>query len=289
MFDGAQVCMLPDGKRLHLCEGPIDIILEAFGPPSEITAAYKRAEVCFLDILSTLVGELSDLRKQIGDPECYPVGPVARRMFNACWPHRKCFVTPMAAVAGSVADEVLTSLSASKCLSKAYINNGGDIAFYLAKGESLTAGIVGDYHLPQINATCAFTSDSPVRGIATSGWKGRSFSLGIADTVSVLAENAAKADVAATLIANAVDVDHPSVSRVCARELDPDSDLENRAVTTGVGKLEPEVVEEALNQGVKTAKIMLASGLIHAAVLILNNKYKMVGDMPAGLLAGEKQ
>ena len=147
---------------------------------------------------------------------------------------------------------------------------------------------MGDYHFPHINATCTLTSESPVRGIATSGWKGRSFSMGIADAVSVLGDNAASADVAATLIANAVDADHPAISRVCACELDPDSDLEDRSVTTGVGKLEPEVVEEALNQGVKTAKLMLASGLIHAAVLILNDKYKTVGNLPAGLLAGER-
>ena len=51
-----------------------------------------------------------------------------------------------------------------------------------------------------------------MRGIATSGWRGRSFSLGIADAVTVLAATAAEADAAATVIANAVDLPgHPAI------------------------------------------------------------------------------
>ena len=34
----------------------------------------------------------------------------------------------------------------------------------------------------------------PHRGVATSGWRGRSHSLGIADSVTVVARNAAAAD-----------------------------------------------------------------------------------------------
>ena len=99
-------------------------------------------------------------------------------------------MTPMAAVAGGVADEVLEALVCGRRLDKAFVNNGGDIAFYLTEGQSLTAGLVADYHLPNIDGECVLTRDMPVRGIATSGWKGRSFSLGIADSVTVLAKEA---------------------------------------------------------------------------------------------------
>ena len=79
-------------------------------------------------------------------------------------------------------------------------------------------------------------SRDPVRGIATSGWRGRSFSLGIADAVTVLAATAAKADAAATIIANAVDLpNHAAITRVPAREIAPDNDLGERLVTRAVG------------------------------------------------------
>ena len=68
-----------------------------------------------------------------------------------------------------------------------------------------------------------------MRGVATSGWRGRSFSLGIADAVTVLAATAAAADAAATIIANAVDLPgHPAIARRPASELEDDSDLGDR-------------------------------------------------------------
>ena len=287
MFAAAEARLLPDGRRLHLSQGPIDLVIEAFGPPDEITAAYRRAEFCFRDILTTLVAELPDLRKPVVEPAWQPVGPVAQRMMKACWPHRENFVTPMAAVAGSVADEVLKSLAAAGRINKAYVNNGGDIAFYLGDGESLTAGIVGDYHLPNIDATCDLTSDMAVRGVATSGWKGRSHSLGIADAVTVLAVDAAAADVAATLIANAVDADHPAITREAACDVDPDSDLGDRMVTTDVGALDKATIDAALEEGAKVAETLRRAGLIEAAVLVLQQEFRTVGALPAGLLTGE--
>ena len=77
-----------------------------------------------------------------------------------------------------------------------------------------------------------------MRGVATSGWRGRSFSLGIADAVTVFAGTAAVADAAATLIANAVDLPgHPAFARAPARRCDPQSDLGERLVTVDVGPL----------------------------------------------------
>ena len=81
-------------------------------------------------------------------------------------------------------------------------------------------------------------ADDPARGIATSGRHGRSFSLGIADAVTVLARTASQADAAATIIANAVDLPgHPAIVRCPANELQPDSDLGARLVTRDVGAL----------------------------------------------------
>lgn len=285
MFAAPQMGMLPDGRRLHLNHGPIDLIVEAFGARDEIQQAYQQARTRFPDILPGLVGELEQLRRPVGTRGWTPDGLVAGRMTEACGPYHDTFVTPMAAVAGSVADEMLMVLIAGRELERAYVNNGGDIAFHLSPGTSLTAGLVGDYHLPSIDGTCALTYDMPVRGIATSGWKGRSHSLGIADSVTVLAVNAAAADVAATLIANAVTVDHPSIDRIPARELDPDSDLGERLVTIDVGDLNQEAIQSALHGGVGRAEDLVRGGHISAAVLVLQKEFRVVGPVPAGLLA----
>jgi len=284
MAAGPQCALLPDGRRLHLNHGPIDLIVEAFGPPSEITASYRQGADHFSHVLNSLISELEMLRQAVRTPRWMPDGRVAKRMADACWPHRGVFVTPMAAVAGAVADEVLAAVISGRNLERAYVNNGGDIAFYLSPGATLTAGLVSDYHLPSIDATCPLGFDQPARGIATSGWKGRSFSLGIADSVTVLAETAAAADVAATLIANAVTADDPAIKRTPARDLDPDSDLGDRPVTIAVGKLDDGTVGVALESGAAAANVMQRAGHITAAMLVLQQQFRTVGPLPAGLI-----
>jgi len=250
---------LSDG-RLHLQHGPIDLVI--FGGEAQ----YERAALRFRTVLDELVAELPLLRTPIGD--AYPLarGAIARRMIEAVWPHRAVFITPMAAVAGAVADEILEAMQPS---GKAYVNNGGDIAIHVAEGETFTAGIVDNPLVHQINGRIKI--DAPC-GVATSGWRGRSQSLGIADAVTVLATNAAAADAATTLIANAVNVDHPSIRRLPARELKHDSDLGDLPVTVGVGDLPWEKKRQALENGLAVAARMRSSGLIEAAYLALQDE-----------------
>ena len=267
---GAIAARLSDG-RLHLQHGPIDLLIEAFGAPAEVEGAYRQAADRFGDILPTLVGELSHLRRPVGD--AYPLlrGPVARRMAEAVWPYRDIFITPMAAVAGAVADEVLQAMRAGLALDKAYVNNGGDIAIHLDPGHSLRAGIFSQ----ALDGTVALTHDRPVRGVATSGWRGRSFSLGIADSATVLATTAAAADAAATVIANAVNVDHLAVERRPARELDPDSDLVDRLVTIDVGALPRPLIDKALARGAAEARRLRLRGLIDSAALSVQGQWRV--------------
>src|SRR3546814_4669697 len=58
------------------------------------------------------------------------------------------------------------------------------------------------------------------------------------------------ADAAATMIANAVDVDHPAIERQPAHALRDDSDLGALPVTVSVGVLPFFAVQEALSRGV---------------------------------------
>jgi ApbE superfamily uncharacterized protein (UPF0280 family) len=280
-----QAALLPDGRRLHLQHGPIDLVIEAFGAREEVGAAYRQARDRFETVLSELVGELGLLRTPVREPRPEPEGPVARRMIEAVWPHRETFVTPMAAVAGAVADEIADALVAGRDLEKAYVNNSGDIAVRLSPGAELRLGIVGEVFRPSIDGTALLTHDRPVRGVATSGWQGRSWSFGIADAVTVIAPTAAAADVAATLIANAVDVDHPAIERAPASSLDDQTDLGDRLVTVAVGDLDAASRGEALDAGEAVAQDMIRRGLAAGVVLTLQQDMRAAGDVPAALPA----
>jgi ApbE superfamily uncharacterized protein (UPF0280 family) len=214
-------------------------------------------------------------------------GTVARRMHGAVAPFAADhFITPMAAVAGSVAEEVLAAMVGAAQLERAYVNNGGDIALCLADGEQFTVGLMDrpdDHGLMQ---TMVIRTDHPTRGVATSGRHGRSFSLGIADAVTALARTASQADAAATIIANAVDLPgHPAIVRCPAQDLQPDSDLGARLVTLDVGELLDVEIEHALEAGADKARRLLAAGLIDGAALRLHGETVVVA--PRGTLRAE--
>jgi ApbE superfamily uncharacterized protein (UPF0280 family) len=268
--------MLP-GNRLHLNHGPIDLIISAEGEASDVRRAYQIAAAMFPNILPELVAKLAILRAPIGEIKPLTISPIARRMVDAVWPYRDVFITPMAAVAGAVADEVLELMVEAAPLRRALVNNGGDIAIYLAEGQMVRAGVVGDLSLPRMDATIEIASSDPVRGVATSGWRGRSQSLGIADSVTVLARTGAMADAAATMIANAVNVDDPAIHRLPASEVRDDSDLGDMPVTVAVGLLTAQKVAQALDCGAQRAAELRARGLIEAAYLQLQEQVRVVG------------
>ena len=279
-MSGARAAMLPDGRRLHLQHGPIDLIIEAVGEAEEIQSAYVQAATRFRTILDELVAELPVLRRPVNSARSQVSGSVARRMIRACERHEGVFITPMAAVAGAVADEVLSAMLACHSPRRAYVNNGGDIALHLATGERFEIGIVAEVDQPRIAATATIEASMPVRGIATSGQGGRSFSLGIADAVTVLAHDGAAADAAATLIANAVDVNSPTIRRRPARSLQEDSDLGELSVVVAVGPLSNDDVDAALEAGLAEAERMRLAGLIEVAFLGLRGHHRTTGLSP---------
>ena len=271
-----QTVML-SGNRLHLSEGPIDLVIWADGKPEAVQKAYRAAERRFDGLLAELCAELPLLRMPLEDVFPPVQSPIARRMAEACWPHRAVYITPMAAVAGAVAEAVLAAMTAAAPLTKAYVNDGGDIALHVTPGTSLAIGVVHSLEKAVSEGEIQIGYDMAVRGVATSGRHGRSFSLGIADAVTVLARDAPSADAAATLIANAVNIDDPAIVRRPAAVLDPDSDLGNRLVVVEVGPLMPSQIVAALEAGVARAEAMRAGGLIEAALLTLAGEWRSVG------------
>lgn len=279
-----QRMQLPDG-RWHFQHGPMDIVIGAHGRPAAVEAAHAKAWERFRSILGELVGELHFLRQPVLD-ECHLEGGIARRMWNACHPYRRDFITPMAAVAGAVAQE-LVACYATSGIDRAWVNNGGDIALHLMPAQSVRIGLYADLARLDVNEVLAgvhidgqfeVSGALPVRGVATSGWRGRSFSLGIADSVTVLARTAAQADAAATMIANAVDVADVRIKRGRACDLKDDTDLGEMLVTVDVPLLEAETVRRALCAGLERAQALQAAGLIWSAALVCQNQLMTTSD-----------
>ena len=276
-MNGAQRQPLAGG-RWHFQHGPIDCVIACEGAPGVVALALESAWQRFQPLLGELAGELPLLRADLGAPAPESVaarGVVAQRMVNTCRPYAAegHFITAMAAVAGSVAQELIAHFDRPG-IRRAYVNNGGDIALHLAPGEVFDIGLVVDPSLAATGVDGRFrvTAESGMRGVATSGWRGRSLSLGIADSVTVLATSAAQADAAATMIANAVNVDSPAVRRLPANQARDDSDLGERLVTVGVGYLSTPQVAQALSAGLAQAEHELASGRVHAALLCLQGQ-----------------
>lgn len=271
--------ILPDGHRLYLNDGPIELIVGAWGATEHVQAAYQSARNRAATILDELCAELPVLRRRAcpGDPPLS--GAVARRMQQAVAPFSdSMFITPMAAVAGAVAEEVLQAMQIAAMLARAYVNNGGDIAVHLAPGKTLVAGLVDRPDRPSLFGQAELRAGDGVGGIATSGWRGRSHSLGIADAVTVLAATAAQADAAATVIANAVDIPgHPAVQRTPCSEIDPNSDLQNIPVTRAVGFLTAGEVNWALRCGLECAERLIGRGLAREAALHLQEQSLSTG------------
>ena len=303
----AQRAPLP-GDRWHFAHGPIDLVIGAEGERPAVAAAHEAAWARFVTLLAELVGELNLLRAPIdsagrdvhraspgaGLPsaDCPLAGPVARRMWQACVPFSAGFVTPMAAVAGAVADEIVAAYRRPGIV-RAWVNNGGDIALHLAQGASvrvglfadlarfspLEGGIDGDCPGLVLDGRFEVASSMPVRGIATSGWRGRSFSLGIADSVTVLARTAAQADAAATIVANAVNVDDPRIVRRRACDLRDDTDLGELPVVVEVPALAAASIDRALRNGAQRARKLHDRGLLAAAVLVCQGRAASVGSL----------
>ncbi|MFT3989696.1 UPF0280 family protein [Aestuariivirga sp.] len=270
--------MLPDGHRLHLQDGPFDLVIGADGPEMEVHRAFDVAIARFSTVRAELNAEISLLRQPT---ERLPEGAVARRMYRATAEHaRSGFITPVAAASGAVAEEVLYAMVSAAAVERAHVNNGGSIAIHLTPWQEYRAGVVDRPDHPLLVAEALVHWTDAVRGISTSGWQ-RNFSFGIADAVTVLAATASGAEAAAMLVANAVDLPgHPAITRVPASDLRPESSLGARLVTQHVGDISPGDIQQALANGVSVAETLLAREHLIAAALHLGGETRIVGVLP---------
>ena len=258
-----------EDNRLFLQHGPINIVLEAIGIDKDL--AYQNVKGYFETLLEQLVLDMELLKEEVVFNRKFN-NKISQSMQDATERYSPAFITPMAAVAGSIADNILRVLINNTNLEKAYVNNGGDVSFYLNKNQIMKTSLAA---IPNMIAEIKYKDKS--RGIATSGWRGKSFSRGIADSVTVLADNAAMADAAATMIGNAVDIyNHPKIKKQPANEMYEDSDLKNLLITVEVGLLTKVEIKEALKNGYQTALQYIDKDLINTALIQLSEYFCIV-------------
>jgi len=288
--------ILSDG-RYHFQDGPIDLIIGADGRKAILNKCIEDCWRRFSGVLPALMQDLHVLKQEVAREVGEPIlaCSVSQAMWRACARHDVAErLTPMAAVAGSVADDLITCFH-QEGIARAFINNGGDIAFHLALDAQYVIGLHADptrladpAALAARAASLLVSGTSPIRGVATSGWRGRSFSFGIADAVTILAKSAAIADAAATVVGNAVNVEAPCIERKAADTLKDNADLGSRLVTTQVGKLTPVEVDAALQAGCERAKRLMDQNIIFGAVIQLQGSTRHVGNVVFDSLTDQK-
>jgi uncharacterized protein len=232
-----------------------------------------------------VLGELAAFKESAKKPQAvlrvsdgFPA--ILNTMIDAVTRSGDATLTPMAAVAGAIADLVADFL-AEQGATKVVVNNGGDIALRLGAGESTTVGVapaIGDrpaYYIKVTGGDC-------IGGITTSGMGGRSFTKGIASAAVIVASRAALADACATSVANAVYVPHPAIKLAYAGTIDPESDIADHLVVTEVGELPEEVISTALGNGYRRARELFDGGLIKGAALFVGERGLM---LPTTLLS----
>jgi ApbE superfamily uncharacterized protein (UPF0280 family) len=202
----------------------------------------------------------------------YP--PVVNDMISATQATGDPDFTPMAAVAGAIADLVADYVTETTDATRIMINNGGDISIRLKDGNHVRVGLCTGLAASRVDYFLSVDKDC---GICTSGFGGRSFTLGIASAVTVLAGRASLADAFATYIGNKTSIDAPNIKRERADSLDPDTDIPGKDVTTFVGDLSDAETERALQNGWEGAIRFLNNGTIDGAVIAVKRKIVTVG------------
>jgi ApbE superfamily uncharacterized protein (UPF0280 family) len=183
-------------------------------------------------------------------------------------------LTPMAAVAGTIADAVADFLF-KRGMTKVVVDNGGDVAVRLGKGTSVNIGIRPEIGAQQISNVITLDSRTPSWGVTTSGLGGRSFTRGIASAATAIARCASVADAASTAIANASFVKDEGVIQQQAEDIDPETDLAGFPVTMKVAPLSKEKIARAVSSAMERAETLIDKDIIFGAFVAVQGEVAM--------------
>ena len=262
--------IIKDGK-LFIENGPTNIIAEAFS--IEKKAIYNLICEYSSKFLKDISQEIETLKKPTSEKNKFK-SEIANTMFNSTKLFLPNFITPMASVAGSISELLLLKVLEKFNVDKIYINNGGDISLYISKNEKFNFSIGGE-----TSFIVEYANIKGLGGIATSGWKGRSFSMGIADSVTVIANKASVADSAATLICNKIDLKNSNkVKKINANNLYEDTDLKNKLITVSVENLTEYEIKEAIIKGKIISEHFISKKIIKSVIINLQNNILILGN-----------
>jgi ApbE superfamily uncharacterized protein (UPF0280 family) len=183
-------------------------------------------------------------------------------------------LTPMAAVAGTIADEVADFLF-ERGMTKVVVDNGGDVAIRADGEVSITVGIRPDVSDRAVSHVIGLDPGLRSHGVATSGLGGRSLTRGIASAATVIARTASLADAAATAVANASFLEGAQVWRRPAEEIDPYTDIPGLDITVKVGALSDDKKRRALSKALGRAEDLVRRELILGAFVAVQGVHGM--------------
>lgn len=256
--------VLPD-ERVFIDYGPVSMTISVLHAGKMNSALALEAFPLIKSLLAELGRVLPEVKKYPSELKREKLSGVARLMADAVVATSDPYLTPMAAVAGSISQLVVEDLK-RKGAEKVVVNNGGDIALFLQADEKLTIGVVDDISALSIGHRVCLSSEMKIGGVCTSGLGGRSFTTGIASAVTVFSEHCSDADALATLLAGRSLIVSDKVHTIIAAELDPDSDIADQEVVIGLDVLTEEEKSMSLRQIMRESKVQYERGGLRAVL-----------------------
>lgn len=263
---------MPYEKSIHLLSGnsifvecgPMRLVIDArVGQVAQPQQALRAAEeaVRFLEGVAAARPFLGR-----GYRESMPrvTDPLALKMIASVQAVGDEDLTPMAAVAGAMADAVADFLFA-RGMTRVLVDNGGDVAVRSCDGEPVRVGIRPQVDRKGISDVVLLGPERTAWGIATSGFGGRSLTRGVLESATVVAADASLADAAATAVANAGSVADGAVVRMPAEAIDPYTDIAGLDVTARIGPLAEERRQQAVDHAIRRAEELIERRIILGA------------------------
>lgn len=258
--------------------GPMRLLISSFvGKVPQLEMNLLAAEEAFSSLAR--VARLKEkLRKPLKNSMPLLKEPLGAKMLESIQSVGDPNLTPMAAVAGTIADGVADFLF-SRGMTKVIINNGGDIAVRLMAPHSVRVGLREDVNSKAfsrgVSLNVPFQKEGASFGVATSGLGGRSLTCGIASAATIIAKTASLADAAATAVANASFVNGPGVVRRPAETVDPQTDIPGISVTVQVRNLDHETRRKAISRSLSLAQKLVKGETILGAMVAVDGKIGM--------------
>jgi ApbE superfamily uncharacterized protein (UPF0280 family) len=254
--------------------GPMRLIISAFvGRVPQPQMCMRAGEESFL-FLESIARSRKFLGRNFREVQSEIHEPLALKMTESVLAVGDEDLTPMAAVAGTIADAVADFL-AHRGMTKVVVDNGGDIAIRLQGDAPVTVGLRPELAKQSISHVIALGPDRSSWGVATSGVGGRSLTRGVASAATTIAVNASLSDAAATSVANASYVEDEQVTQRLAQEVDPHTDITGLPVTVKVGPLTEEKKTQALMRSIRKAEELIERNVILGALVAVQGNIAM--------------